>query len=260
MSNHDESPSQVSSEPSFGERSRTLVAANDTATLATISTEVAGFPFASLAPFAADEQGRPILLLSRLAQHTRNLAAEPRASLLVCEPGSGGTLAGPRVTLLGWVARLPQDESAAARALYIERHPEASRWVEFEDFAFHRMAVERAYFVAGFGSMGWVTGGDYGAAEPDPLLESAPGILAHMNADHADALVLYCKAYAGLDVDSAEMTAVDRLGFRVRARIGEEERDLRIDYLREARTSQETRVVLVEMVRDARTRFASPPH
>jgi len=259
MSNHNESPSQVSREPSFAERSRTLVAANDTATLATISTEAPGFPFASLAPFAADEEGRPILLLSRLAQHTRNLGAEPRASLLVCEPDSGG-LAGPRVTLLGWVARLPDEAAAAARTVYLDRHPDASRWVEFEDFAFHRMAVERTYYVAGFGSMGWVTGEDYGAAEPDPLLASAPGILAHMNADHADALVLYCKAYAGLDVDSAVMTAVDRLGFRVRARIGEEERDLRIDYLREARTSQETRVVLVEMVRDARTRFAAPPH
>jgi putative heme iron utilization protein len=113
------------------------------------------------------------------------------------------------------------------------------------------------YYVGGFGVMGWVDPVSYRSAAPDPLSVAAPGILGHMNADHADALVLYCRHFAGVDAAEARMTGVDRLGFRVRARIADEERDLRINFPREVRTAGEARVVLVEMVRAARTDAAA---
>lgn len=242
-------------EPSFAERARTLVHVGRLATLATRLRE-GDAPFASLAPYGVDAEGQPILLLSRLAVHTQNLAADPRASLLVAATTDGDPLAAPRVTLVGRVAPLSADESAAQRDAYLARQPAARQWIDFGDFALHRLAVERAYWVAGFGAMGWVDGEAYRAAAADPLADHAAGILAHMNADHTDALQLYCRAFAGIAADAVTMTDIDRLGFGVRAGTEEAARALRLPFPRPVHTPAEARTVLVEMVRSARERLA----
>jgi putative heme iron utilization protein len=245
-------------EPSFAERARTLIHVGRTGTLATLCLRRAGHPFASVAPYGLDAQGRPILLLSAMAMHTQHLAADARASLLVTDPGwTDDPLAGARATLLGSVRTVEPADAPAVRADYLARHETAWAWVDFDDFAFYRLEVADCYFVGGFGAMGWVAAEEYGAAEPDPLADVAPGILAHMNADHGDALVLYCRAFADFAADAATMTAVDRLGFRVRARSGEQLRSLRIGFPREVRTAAQARTVLVEMVRAARARAGS---
>jgi heme iron utilization protein len=243
----------VAEAPPLAEQARTIVQANRTGVLATHSQRLVGFPFGSVMPYAPDAEGSPILLISHLAMHARNLQVDARSSLLVApELGGGSPLAGARVTLLGPVEAVPEAETPALRESYLERNPEARTWVDFADFRFHRLTPLDVYFVGGFGAMGWVDAGSYRAAEPDPLTDAAPGILSHMNEDHADALILYCRRYAGVEAGEAAMTGVDRLGFRVRARVGEEEQDLRINFPREVRTPGETRVVLVEMVRAAR--------
>lgn len=243
----------MTSEPSFAERARTLVEVGRVGALATHLASRDGGPFGSLMPYGVDAAGQPVLLVSRLAVHTRNLDADPRASLLVAEAGAGDDpLAIGRVTLVGRVAPLPDAERAARRDDYLARHPSARAWVDFGDFTFHRLSVDAAYFVAGFGAMGWVEANDYRAAAPDPLAAHAAGILAHMNADHADALRLYCRAFAGVAAEAATMTAIDRLGLRLRARTGETEQVLRIAFPRAAHTPAEARAVLVEMVRRAR--------
>ena len=244
----------MAAEPTHAERARTLVEVGRVGALSTRLESRDGVPFGSLMPYGGDAAGQPVLLISRLAVHTRNLAADPRASLLVAEGGDGDPLAIGRVTLVGRVAPLPEAERAAGRDGYLARHPDARAWVDFGDFAFHRLAVEAAYFVAGFGAMGWVEGADYRAAAPDPLAAHAAGILAHMNADHADALRLYCQAFAGVTAEAATMTAIDRLGLRVRARTGDGEQVLRIAFPRPAHTPADARAVLVEMVRQARER------
>ena len=244
----------MADEPSFAERARTLIEVERVGTLSTRLASRDDAPFGSLAPYGVDGEGQPILLISRLAVHTRNLAADPRASLLVAERGDEDPLAIGRVTLVGRVAPLPDAERTARRSDYLTRHPSAQAWVDFADFAFHRLTVEAAYFVAGFGAMGWVEGADYRAAAPDPLAPHAAGILAHMNADHADALQLYCRVFAGVAVERATMTAIDRLGLRLRADTGDGARALRIAFPRPAHTPAEARAVLVEMVREARAR------
>lgn len=212
-----------------------------------------GFPFGSVAPFGLEANGHPTFLVSHMAMHTQNLLADPRASLLVTQPGwTGDPLAGARVTLLGLVAPVPADEVADVRTGYLARHESARYWVDFDDFAFFRMEVVDLYYVAGFGAMGWVDAGEYGATAPDPLADAASGILDHMNADHADALVLYCRVFGGVPAESATMMAVDRLGFRVRARVGERLQGLRINFPHEVRNPEDARAVLVEMVRQAR--------
>jgi heme iron utilization protein len=244
--------------PPLAEQARTLVQAGRTGVLSTHSQRLVGYPFGSVMPYAPDSQGRPLLLISHLAMHARNLAADPRASLLVAtDLASPGPLERGRITLLGKVEQIPEAETGALREAYLERNPEASTWIDFADFSFHRLEPQDVYFVGGFGVMGWVDPGAYQVAAADPLTDSAAAILEHMNEDHADALVLYCRRYAGLEAGAATMTAVDRLGFRVRAQVGAEERDLRINFLREVRSPEETRIVLVEMVREARASAAA---
>ena len=154
---------------------------------------------------------------------------------------------------MGNVARIPEAEVAAARALYMARYENSKYWVDFEDFAFYRMEVIDLYYVGGFGMMGWVEATEYNHARPDPLADAAAGILEHMNADHRDAMVLLARKFAGIDSQEATMAAVDRLGFNVRLKTPERMRGARIAFLREVSTPEETRKVLVEMVQQARS-------
>jgi putative heme iron utilization protein len=260
MSQHATSGPPPSDAPElpFAEQARTLVHRSRTGTLSTLSQRQPGFPFGSVSLFGLDATGRPTFLISTMAMHTQNLAANPNASLLVAQATAGDALAAARVTLLGPVSPVPATERDAVRADYLKRHPGARDWVDFDDFAFHRMDVVDCYYVAGFGAMGWVAAGEYLAAAADPLADASDGILEHMNADHADALKLYCEVFAKQPAESATMTAVDRLGFRVRARTADGLRGLRIAFPREVRTTQDARVVLVEMVREARARSGTP--
>ncbi len=248
----------VAEEPSFAERARTLMHLGRVGTLSTQSRRAPGFPFGSVAPYGLDASGCPTFLISTMAMHTQNLTADGRASLLVTQPGwTEDPLAGARVTVVGRVVPLPTAHVGSVRDDYLTRHENARHWVDFDDFSFYRMAVVDLYYVAGFGAMGWVDAADYRNAEPDPLADSAPGILAHMNADHRDALRLYCQTFAGVAVDNATMTTVDRLGFRMRAQIGDRLQALRVNFPREVRSPEAARTVLIEMVRAARTKIVS---
>jgi len=240
-------------EPGYAERARTLVHVARAGTLSTLSRRHAGHPFGSVMPYSPDEQGAPLLLISTMAMHTQNLEADPRASLLVTQPGwTEDPLAGGRVTLMGRAARLSDHERPAARAAYLGRHPKAAFWVDFEDFAFWRLEVSDVYFVGGFAAMDWVTGEGYAAARPDPLADEAEGIVAHMNRDHADAVLTLGRAHADATADEATMLSVDRLGFRVRLRSGERLHGARIAFPHEVTTPEQCRATLIEMIRDAR--------
>jgi len=240
-------------EPSYAERVRTLVYRNLTGTLSTVSKKHPGVPFGSLMPYGLDEKGRPTFLISTMAVHTHNISNDPKASLFVSQADAGGEpLNASRLTLMGSVSRVSDADREVVRERYLARYGNASYWVDFDDFSFYRLEIEDLYFVGGFGAMGWVTVDDYYAAEADPLSDSARGIINHMNEDHADALILLASKYAGLRADEALMTSVDRLGFQVRIKSGDEVTSRRIGFLREARSPEEARKVLVEMVKTAR--------
>ena len=240
-------------EPSFSERARTLVYLGRIGSLSTISRKQPGFHFGSVMPYGLDERGRPIFLISTMAMHTQNLQADPRASLLVTQPsGDGDPLGASRVTLVGNVATIPEPEVSDARKLYVARYANSKYWVNFDDFSFYRMDVLDVYYVGGFGVMGWVQARDYDAAQSDPLADAAEGIIAHMNADHRDALVELARAHAGVEAQEAAMTAIDRLGFHARLNTAEGMRGVRIAFLREVQSASEAREVLVEMVQRTR--------
>jgi putative heme iron utilization protein len=205
-------------------------------------------------PYGLDDRGRPIFLISTLAMHTQNLQADSRASLLVTQNDAGDDpLGASRITLVGNALPIPKAEIAAARDLYLARYANSKYWVDFEDFSFYRMDVADVYYVGGFGVMGWVAAADYDRSQPDPLADSMTEILRHMNADHADALVLLARHFAGIESEEAAMTAVDRLGFHARLKTKEGVRGARIAFLREAGNATDVRKILVEMVKQARS-------
>jgi putative heme iron utilization protein len=240
-------------EPSFSERTRTLVYVGRIGSLSTVSRKRPGFPFGSVMPYGLDARGRPIFLISTMAMHTQNLQADPRASLLITQvDATSDALGASRVTLVGNVLNVPEPEIADARKLYLDRYANSKYWVDFEDFSFYRLDVVDVYYVGGFGVMGWVQASDYDQAQPDPLADHATGIIEHMNADHKDALVVLSRRFAGIDSQEAAMTSVDRLGFHVRLKTHDGMNGARIAFLREVVNPGEARKVLVEMVQQAR--------
>ncbi len=240
-------------EPSYAERVRTLLTQTAIGTLSTLSRKREGFPFGSLMPYAVDAQGRPIFLISSMAMHTQNLNADPRASLFVAQGAAGeDPLGAARATLMGEARRIPEDDVTEAREIYLPKHPNSKYWIDFTDFSFFRLVVFEVYYVGGFGVMGWVEARDYDAALPDPLAPSADGMIAHMNADHVDAMILLARIHAGIEATEAAMTAVDRLGFHLRLKTAEGMKGIRINYPGAVRTPQEARKALVEMVRQAK--------
>jgi putative heme iron utilization protein len=146
------------------ERARTLVAGARTATLSTLAREPEGYPFGSLVALATDARGAPVLLLSRLAEHTKNLALKSEASILVAEAAGAGEdpLARGRVTLIGRCAAVAAGAVAEARGAFLASHPEAAAYVDLADFAFYRMTIEAIRYVGGFGRMSWVDIAAYG--------------------------------------------------------------------------------------------------
>jgi putative heme iron utilization protein len=239
-------------EPTYAERARTLIHLGRVGALSTMSRKLAGYPFGSVMPYALDDAGRPVFLISSMAMHTQNLVGDPRASLLVTQTENADPLGSARLTLMGEVSKLSAEEVIAIRPIYLARHETARYWVDYDDFAFYRMGIADVYFVGGFGVMGWVTAQDYIEAEADPLAEAAPGILEHMNKDHADALLLLAKFFAGAEADQATMTSVDRLGFHLRLKTADRVRGIRVAFLVQARSVADTRKIMEQMLRLAR--------
>ena len=237
-------------EPTHAERTRTLLSLATVGTLSSVSRKHPGFPFGSLMPYALDSAGRPIFLISNMAMHTQNLKADPRASLFVSQASTDGDpLGAARATLIGNAEPVTADDLPAVREQYLARHPNSRYWVDFADFGFFRLEPIDVYYVGGFGVMGWVDSKDYATAAPDPLAEAAPGILAHMNADHVDSMIKLARTYAQIEAAEATMTSVDRLGFHLRLKTTEGIKGVRINFTREVATAKDTREVLVEMVR-----------
>jgi putative heme iron utilization protein len=242
-------------EPSHAERSRTLVAYARRGALCTIATDPSGYPYGSVASYGLDDDGNPLLFVSLMAEHTQNALHDPRASLLVTEPVPDGAdpLASGRVTLLGDIAAVSDDERPLARDRYLEANPASEYYIEFGDFAFYRLNVQSIRYVGGYGRMSWVEPAQYARAEPDPLVDAAAGIIEHMNADHADAQVLFCRYFAGRDdTTAASMSAVDRYGFEMIAVSDAGRAAVRLAFSEECTTGEEVRAAMVAMVREAR--------
>lgn len=146
----------------LAEEARRLVAANRRGVLSTLIPGE-GVPYGSLVDLAPLPGGDVLMFLSRLAMHQQYLAEDPRASIFIAPfYAEADALAQPRVTLVGRVSVVEDRDSVAG--LYLDRHPNAQRYIDFPDFQFYRLVVEKVRYIAGFGRMGWITGDRYQAA------------------------------------------------------------------------------------------------
>ena len=246
-------------EPSHAERCRTLVAGSSRGALSTIAADPAGYPYGSVASYGLDERGNPLFFVSLMAEHTQNAIRDPRASLLVTEPVPDGSdpLASARVTLMGTLSPVADDDRQAVRDLYLAANPTSAYYIDFGDFTFYRLDVESIRYVGGYGRMSWVDAARYADADADPLVDAAAGIIEHMNADHAHAQVLFCRHLVGRpDTTEASMSAVDRYGFEMIAVSPAGRAAVRLAFPEECITGDEVRQAMVALVADARAAAA----
>lgn len=197
---------------------RQLIRSQAHAVLATsLANGVSARPYASLVAVACDMDASPLLLISDLAQHSRNIAADSRVSLLFDGGGAAGEadpLAAPRISLLGEAARC-DDEHSLAR--FVARHPSAAQYAGFADFHLYRVAIGRGHLVAGFGRIAWIEADDLRfAGDTGVLAQAEPDIVAHMNADHADAVALYATRLLRRVQGAWRMTGIDPEGIDLR--------------------------------------------
>jgi hypothetical protein len=173
-----------------------------------------GDPYCSLVNVATDFDGAPLMLLSTLAIHTKNLAADHRMSLMLDERKDGDPLEGARIMLMGSCSKTP---ASSVPRMYLRRHPEAEMFAGFGDFAFYRMEIARAHLVAGFGRIVDLKPADVltDVSDAQPLLEAADAAIAHMNVDHAEACRLYATKLLGAPDGDWRCAAIDPDGIEL---------------------------------------------
>ncbi|AYO85750.1 HugZ family protein [Methylobacterium brachiatum] len=197
--------------------SRMLLRSIRSGALATLDPE--GTPFASLVTIATDQDGTPLMLLSRLSAHTRNLLADPRCSLLFSQGGKGDPLAHPRLTVVGSAV---QTAEPRARERFLARHPKARLYADFPDFGFFALDPKAGHLNGGFAKAAMLTREELllDLTGAEAIVAGERGAVEHMNADHADALALYAAAagaeaglpwrLTGLDPEGMDLIAGER--------------------------------------------------
>lgn len=209
-----------------------------------------GDPYCSLVNLASAPDGSPVLLISRLALHTRNILADPRVSLMLDERAPGDPLEGARIMLAGLAELAGDDQTAHLRQRYLSVHPTAEVFVNFNDFAFFRIAPKAAHLVAGFGRIVDLAPEQFltDLTDAEAVLGAEAEAVAHMNADHRDALGLYATKLLGAPAGDWRCTGCDPDGLDLQAG----SLVLRLDFPRRIATPAALRQVLRDLAEQAR--------
>jgi putative heme iron utilization protein len=228
---------------------RSLLRRSRQGALATLMTG-SGDPYCSLVNVATDPEGAPILLISRLALHTRNLLGDSRVSLMLDERAEGDPLEGARIMLAGRAEEAEGDDAAMLRRRYLNAHPSAEVFVDFKDFSFFRIRPSGAHLVAGFGRIVDLEPQQFltDIADARALLEAEQDAIDHMNADHRDAMDLYATRLLGAESADWRCTGCDPDGIDLQAGA----KPLRLDFPRRIVTPAALRQVLKELASQAR--------
>jgi heme iron utilization protein len=234
--------------PDLGAAARHLMRSRDHAALA---TTLAGRPYVSLVASACDHDASPLLLLSDLAQHTRNLVADPLVSLLFDGTGDyPNPLAGPRLTLIG---RAERCTGPHALARFAARHPASADYAGFADFHLYRVVIERGHLVAGFGRIAWIEAEQLRFGGTATALAKAEAeIVAHMNEGHADAIALYAERLLGRQGSGWRMTGIDPEGIDLRRPMEAGGETARLDFAEPTLSPAAARRALVRLAETAR--------
>jgi heme iron utilization protein len=209
-----------------------------------------GDPYCSLVNVASHSDGSPILLISRLALHTRNILGDARVSLMLDERAAGDPLEGARIMLAGHAEQAGDDDGAMLRRRYLNAHPSAQAFVEFKDFSFFRIRPTAAHLVAGFGRIVDLQPAQFltEVSDAGPLLEAEQGAIEHMNEDHREAMGLYATKLLGAGLADWRCTGCDPDGMDMQA----DDKTLRLDFPERVINGNELRKMLVKLVGEAR--------
>ena len=240
---------------------RALVRRERNGMFCTLSQKLGGFPFGSITPYALSAADEPLILISEIAEHTRNVRADARTSLLVTDTrAEDDPQAGARATLVGYTIPVSPPFLEDAQSRYARAFPNSAGYFAAHDFTLFKLHVEQVRYIGGFGDIHWIAGRDLldrGAeADLDALALHVDGICAHMNEDHGDAMIAYAKAFASVEADAVTMLSVDQTGFDLIARSGGAHRPLRLNFDAPVMTTEEVRKAMVELVRRARQALA----
>jgi hypothetical protein len=209
-----------------------------------------GDPYCSLVNVASHPDGSPILLFSRLALHTKNILGDSRVSLMLDERAEGDPLEGSRIMLAGRAEEAGTEQVATLRRRYLNAHPSAEVFVDFEDFSFFRIQPAAAHLVAGFGRIVDLRSEQLltDISDAGELLEAEQGAIEHMNADHRETMNLYATRLLGADSADWRCTGCDPDGIDMAAGA----RVLRLEFPRRIVTSGALRQILRELADQAR--------
>jgi putative heme iron utilization protein len=239
------------------EKALALLDAERSGVLSTLSKKLEGWPFGSIAPYALSRSSEPLILISDIAEHTRNLRADARASLLVQDTlAIDDPQAGARATLMGYAMPVPSPYLEDAWSRYTGSFPNSPDYLGAHDFSMFELKVTRVRFIGGFGEIYWLEGPDFvdpvAAADLDPLAESIRSTCDHMNQDHRDALVLFAKVLAGIEGDEARMIHLDSEGFDMVLVTEGSHKHIRIDFPEPVMTAEQVRTAMIDMIRRCR--------
>ncbi|XP_031264762.1 uncharacterized protein LOC116123109 isoform X1 [Pistacia vera] len=237
------------------EEIRTVLDCNVRGMLSTFSQKYEGYPSGSMVDFACVADGSPILAVSSLAVHTKDLLANPKCSLVVArDPEDRTDLV---ITLHGDALFVPEKDIATIRAAYLAKHPNAF-WVDFGDFQFLRIEPKVVRYVSGVATAllgsGEFSREEYQASKVDPIAQFSKPVASHMNRDHAEDTRLIVQHSTSIPVDSAYMLDLDSLGFYVKAGYGGNTFKLRIPFPRRAEDRKDVKTLIVEMLQAAKSR------
>jgi putative heme iron utilization protein len=242
---------QLTADFNAGRLAKSLLRRSRQGALATLMAG-SGDPYCSLVNVASHPDASPILLISRLAVHTRNVLADPRVSLMLDERAAGDPLEGARIMLAGRAEEAGPDQLESLRRRYLSAHPSAATFANFKDFSFFRIHPSGAHLVAGFGRIvdlkpeQFLT--DIGDAQA--LLEAEPGAIEHMNADHREAMNLYATRLLGAEPADWRCTGCDPEGIDMQAGAA----TLRLDFPQRVTGPGELRKMLVKVAEEARAK------
>jgi putative heme iron utilization protein len=211
-----------------------------------------GDPYCSLVNVAAHADGSPILLISRLAVHTKNILDDSRVSLMLHERAAGDPLEGARIMLAGKAGEASGDDVAVLRRRYLSAHPSAEAFVDFKDFSLFRIKPAGLHLVAGFGRIIDLEPEQFmtDISDAAALLEAERGAVEHMNADHRDAMNLYATKLLGAEAADWRCTGCDPDGMDMQAGAS----TLRLDFPERVTGGAELRKMLVRLAAEARSK------
>ena len=234
-----------------GRLARSLLRRSRQGALATLMPG-SGDPYCSLVNLASHPDGSPILLISRLAVHTKNIVADPRVSLMLDERAEGDPLEGSRIMLAGRAEEAGGEAVALLRRRYLNAHPSAEAFVDFGDFSFFRIMPSGTHLVAGFGRILDLKPKSFltDISECSALLEAEPDAIEHMNADHREAMNLYATRLLGSEAADWLCTGCDPDGIDLQAGA----KTLRLDFPQRVTGPGELRKMLVKLADEARAK------